>query len=106
MRAAGENYRKTFIHRAIREDTLQNKSQRPRTSEHCDRVAEWLRRGTENQYSLRAWVRIPSLSVLFHIEAAGKKHKKIFAKAIREDTLRINHTDIELIMIAAGWPID
>ena len=44
MRAAGENYTITFIHRAIREDTLQNKSQRPRTSEHCDRVAEWLRR--------------------------------------------------------------
>ena len=105
MRAAGGNYTKTLSRRAIREDTLQNKAQRPRTSEHCNRVAQWLRRWTENQYNLRAWVRIPSLSVFFHIEAAGKKYKTIFAKAIREDTLRINHTDLELIMIATGWPI-
>ena len=40
----------------------------------CDRLAEWLKRWTANpKYGLRAWVRIPILSVFFSNESGRRK---------------------------------
>ena len=76
--------------KAIRKDTLQNKSRRPSTTYDCDRVAEWLRR----------WTAIPIRSPcvgsntiavgIFSYGGGSQKFQKqlLFAKAIRKDTLQ------------------
>ena len=69
---------------------MQDKSRRPRTAGHCDRVAEWLRRWTANP------IRSPcvgsnSIPVgIFSYGGGSQKFQKqlLFAKAIGKDTLQ------------------
>ena len=107
MEAAVEKFQKQLLFaKAITKDTMQDKPRRPRTAEHCDRVAECLRRWTANPVGLRAWVRIPSLSVLFHMEAAVENFKNNYYSQKQSEKIhcRTSHEDLEQQNIVTGWP--
>ena len=76
--------------KAIRKDTLQDKSRRPRTAEHCDRVAEWLRRWTANPIRSPCVGSNPIPVGTFSYGGGSRKLQKqlLFAKAIRKDSLQ------------------
>ena len=79
-----------MVAKAIRKDILQDKSRRPRTAEHCDRVAEWLRRWTANPIRSPCVGSNPIPVGIFPYRGRSQKFQKqlLFAKAIRKDTLQ------------------
>ena len=76
--------------KAIRKDTLQDKSRRPRTADDCDRVVEWLRRSTANPIGSPCVGSNPIPVGVFSNGGGSQKFQKqlVFAKAIRKDTLQ------------------